>query len=632
MSKYEVIVIGAGHAGVEAALASSRMGAKTLLLTMSADQIATMSCNPAVGGLGKSQLAREVDALGGMMCQMADETAIQYRLLNEKKGPAVRATRVHVDRHEYRAKMKFTVESQENLELKQGQVTELLFDKGRLCGIRTALGQNIYSPRVVITTGTFMKGKAHVGKVNFASGRAGEQPSIGLSDFLSSIGMRIGRLKTGTVPRVDSRTIDYSKIEEQPTQTHCGPLSIFTPKLRDDLESAHLTFTNEKTHDIIRRSLSESPLYSGIIHSTGPRYCPSVEDKIVRYADKKRHQVFLEKEGRLTNEVYVGGLSTSLPYDCQVEFLRSIEGLENVEIVRPGYAIEYDYMDATQLYPTLEVKDVPGLFFAGQVNGTSGYEEAASQGILAGINAGAQAKELDPLILKRSEAYLGVMVDDLVTKGTKEPYRMFTSRAEWRLLLRQDNADVRLISIAHRYGLISSLDHDFCLEKSARRKVLKQKLNSCRYTPTKEVNDKLSKLEHAHLKKDTRASDLLRRPNFSIKDLKEFGFEFDPVFTEDDLKSVETDVKYEGYIKQAEMHISQIEKLDDLPIPTSFEFNNISGLTNEAIEKLSKVRPINLGQAGRVSGITPATLSVIAIHLANIKKKERYEKLACKSA
>jgi tRNA uridine 5-carboxymethylaminomethyl modification enzyme len=599
------------------------MGTETLLLTMNVDQIGAMSCNPAVGGLGKSQLAREVDALGGMMCRVADQTAMQYRLLNESKGPAVQATRVHVDRHQYRQKMKAICERQPRLSVKQAQVAKLLFENNLICGVETSLGQKFKANQIVITTGTFMNGKAHIGKLNFASGRAGEPPSIGLSDFLSTIGIKIGRLKTGTVPRVDARSIDFSKAEEQPSHTHCGPLSFFSENLRPDLESAHIVFTNSKTHEIIRESLTESPLYSGIISSRGPRYCPSVEDKIVRFSDKDRHQVFLEREGRDTEEVYVGGLSTSLPYDCQLKFLRSIPALEKVEIIRPGYAIEYDYIDATQLFPTLEVKDFPGLYFAGQVNGTSGYEEAAAQGIIAGINAALRAQEKSPLILKRSEAYIGVMIDDLVTKGTKEPYRMFTSRAEWRLLLRQDNADMRLSPIAHELGLISDLDFEKFYSKIQRRENLRTQLQEVRLTPTAETNEKLRSLEQAELKTMTRATELLRRPTFGIQSLKYFVSEIDFETMKDDLGFIETEIKYEGYIDQARSQIRQVERLEDMPIPNDFDFSSLQGLTRESIEKLSGVRPMTIGQAGRISGITPATLSILAIHLNKRRNNNR---------
>ncbi|PIR21776.1 MAG: tRNA uridine-5-carboxymethylaminomethyl(34) synthesis enzyme MnmG [Deltaproteobacteria bacterium CG11_big_fil_rev_8_21_14_0_20_45_16] len=618
---FDVIVVGAGHAGVEAARAASQMGCQVLLLTMNADQIAAMSCNPAIGGLSKSQIAKEIDILGGWMARVADESAYQYRVLNERKGPAVQATRVQVDRHEYRQIMKFRVENQSGLLLKQAQVARLLFEGSKIKGIETSIGQKFFARQIIITTGTFMNGKAHIGRQSFASGRAGEPPSLGLSDFLKTLGIKISRFKTGTVPRVDARSVDFSRMERQESQTSCAPLSIFSEKLRPDLRAAYLAYTNPKTHETIRASLDQSPLYSGIIESRGPRYCPSVEDKIVRFADKDRHQLFLEREGRWTNEVYVGGVSTSLPYDCQLEFLRTIEGLESVEIIRPGYAIEYDYIDATQLLPSLEMKEVPGLYFAGQVNGTSGYEEAGAQGLMAGINSGLKNFEKEPLILKRSEAYIGVLIDDLVSKTTNEPYRMLSSRAEWRLLLREDNAEQRLYSYAKRNKLLSLSDEQKIEAVLDEREKLHSKIKLTRVLPSQVINSRLAAVGQNELKSGISVHELLKRPGFELPEIEMLVPLLFAEHAQQDWKRVMSDVKYEGYIRQCESQLKQMERLERLKIPLGFNFSALKALPIEAREKLTQIRPATLGQAGRISGITPASISVLAIHLSKASDK-----------
>lgn len=619
---YNVIVIGAGHAGCEAALASARMGCRTLVLTANIDTIGLMSCNPSIGGVGKGHLVKEIDALGGEMGKAADHSAIQWRRLNTRKGAAVQATRIQADRQAYRAYMKKTLEAEPNLDIKQRMAEGFLHSNGRVVGVRTTLGENFYSDAVVVTPGTFPNGLIHIGTTKISSGRAGEAAAIGISDSFGSLGFRVGRLKTGTPPRLDGRTIDWDMLEPQPGDENPRPFSFTSgPVLREQLP-CYITYTNEKTHRVITENLHKSPLYSGEIKGIGPRYCPSIEDKVVKFRDKERHQIFLEPEGVSTYEIYPNGISTSLPLEVQYELVRTIDGLSRVEIMRPGYAVEYDFVDPMQLKPTLETKLVDNLYFAGQINGTTGYEEAASQGLMAGINAALRVKGRNPLVLDRSQAYIGILIDDLVTKGVDEPYRMFTSRAEYRLVLREDNADIRLGETGYRIGLISGESFERFYHKKKTLYDELQRLGDTKIMPGPSVNAVLSGLGSPPLKKPQSLKEILRRPEISYGALGLItGSAYEAPPGEDIIAQIEMEVKYEGYIKLQVEQIAKFRKLEELSIPGDFSYEGIPGLSREIVQKLSNVRPGSLGQASRISGITPAAISVLMVYLKKCEFK-----------
>jgi tRNA uridine 5-carboxymethylaminomethyl modification enzyme len=617
MDTYDIIIVGAGHAGCEAALAAARMGAKTLLLTINLDHIAFMSCNPAVGGLGKGHLVREIDALDGEMGLNTDATGIQFKVLNMKKGPAVRATRIQTDMARYARRMKRRLEETEGLSIRQGVVQRVLTEKGAAAGVETLLGERLWAAAVIVTTGTFLKGLIHVGLEHFEGGRLGDMPSVGLSDNLRELGFQLGRLKTGTCPRLDGRTIDFSKMVPQPSDDPPVPFSFMTQEVKNRLVPCYLAYTNERTHDAIRTGFDRSPLFTGVIKGTGVRYCPSIEDKIVRFNDRPRHRIFIEPEGLDTVEHYPNGLSTSLPLDIQMAMLRTIEGMEEVRITRPGYGIEYDFVYPTQLYPTLETKLVANLYLAGQINGTTGYEEAAAQGLMAGINAALRLRGAKDFVLGRHEAYIGVLIDDLVTKGVDEPYRMFTSRAEHRLLLREDNADLRLTEKGHEIGVVGDARHGRAREK--RRKIGEtfSLLRGVRLKPARQTQRLLGENGFEAITNPVTLEDLLRRPGVCFDDVKRIHEGLRDV-DGDIAYQVEVDVKYQGYTDRQLELVARTKKLDDRRIPRDLDYNEVSGLSREVVERFLRVRPSTLGQALRIPGVTPASITALMVHF---KKK-----------
>ncbi len=614
MYNYDIAVVGAGHAGCEAALASARLGMKTIILTINLDSIANLPCNPSIGGTAKGHLVREIDALGGEMGKVADKTKIQTRMLNLRKGPAVHSLRAQTDRRAYQIEMKKRLEQQENLYIRQAEVKSVEKD-GDDFVLTIHTGTKFYAKAVILSTGTYMEGRIIIGETSYSGGPDGLFPSLGLSESLQKLGVEMMRFKTGTPTRVHARSVDFSRLEKQEGDEEIVPFSFETTEKEENKVCCYLTYTNTKTHDIIKKNLHRSPLFNGLIDGVGPRYCPSIEDKVVRFADKERHQVFIEPMGLTTEEMYLQGMSTSLPEDVQYDMLKTMEGLENVEIMRSAYAIEYDCCNPLQLRPSLEMRDIPGLYGAGQFNGTSGYEEAAAQGLIAGINAARKLKGLDPIVFDRSQAYIGVLIDDLVTKGTNEPYRMLTSRAEYRLLLRQDNADLRLTPTGYEVGLISEERYCKFLEKKKNIEKEIERINSVNIPPSKEINEYLENIGSQTLSTGIKLAELIRRPELSYEELAPFDKER-PELEKTHWQQAEIAVKYEGYIKRQFDQVERFNKNEKKLIPEDINYAEVYGLRTEARQKLEKMRPENIGRASRISGVSPADIGVLLIYLA----------------